>query len=257
MYKSTQSIVDKNLTSTKFSPNVSKIPNTTHPFCVVLNGCIYTANWQRSKRKTLSFGILPNQTLLIRASQSILWLQIEQALQHKALAITKAFERLATRQSQQTVLQADWKNGMFFDHLGEKIQLICGKTDAVCHLPDTASPDDMRKSVVDWLQAQAVVHYTQRLNHFALQMNLPIQWHGLRLTNAKTKWGSAKKNGQITLHLRLMQLPPELLDYVVVHELSHLQEFNHSPAFWKKVAGVLPNYQMLVKSLKHVTLHPF
>ncbi|MDP3133862.1 MAG: M48 family metallopeptidase, partial [Burkholderiaceae bacterium] len=62
------------------------------------------------------------------------------------------------------------------------------------------------------------------------------------LTNAATRWGSAKSDGTIRLHWRLMQFSPQVLDYVVAHELSHLRHMDHSPRFWATVASVVPDH---------------
>ena len=57
------------------------------------------------------------------------------------------------------------------------------------------------------------------------------------------RWASCSRNGILNFHWRIMQLPPRVIDYVVVHELAHLRVPDHSPAFWAEVARVLPNYQ--------------
>jgi predicted metal-dependent hydrolase len=79
----------------------------------------------------------------------------------------------------------------------------------------------------------------------------------LALTNANTRWGSAKADGSIRLHWRLMQFSPEVIDYVVAHELSHLRELNHSPRFWAIVASVMPDYETRLKQLKSQVLPPW
>ena len=57
-----------------------------------------------------------------------------------------------------------------------------------------------------------------------------------------TRWGSCSSRGTLSFNWRLMLAPPRVLDYVVVHELCHLYEFNHSPGFWRMVESVLPDY---------------
>jgi predicted metal-dependent hydrolase len=64
----------------------------------------------------------------------------------------------------------------------------------------------------------------------------------IRLSNAKTRWGTCHPDGRVHLNWRLIQMPPALIDYVVVHELAHLHEPNHSQRFWRRVAAVLPDY---------------
>ena len=80
-----------------------------------------------------------------------------------------------------------------------------------------------------------------RVNYFANLMQLLPQ--SLVLCNSKRIWGSCSKEADIKLNWRLVMLPPDLIDYVVVHELSHIVEFNHSKMFWKMVSSILPNYK--------------
>ncbi|HEY4501522.1 MAG TPA: M48 family metallopeptidase [Candidatus Paceibacterota bacterium] len=70
------------------------------------------------------------------------------------------------------------------------------------------------------------------------------------IKNSKSRWGSCSLQGNLNFNYKLIFLPPEVLDYVVVHELCHLREFNHSPAFWALVGQVLPNHKELRKSLR-------
>ena len=72
------------------------------------------------------------------------------------------------------------------------------------------------------------------------------------IKNLCSRWGSASSRGNLNFNYKIMLLPPGVADYVVVHELCHLQEFNHSPAFWALVAQTIPNYKTLRKALRSV-----
>ena len=72
--------------------------------------------------------------------------------------------------------------------------------------------------------------------------DLTLQSVSIRLSNARSRWGSCHTSGRISLNWRLIHLPSHLIDYVVVHELAHLVEMNHSPRFWAVVARVIPDY---------------
>jgi predicted metal-dependent hydrolase len=91
-----------------------------------------------------------------------------------------------------------------------------------------------------WLRGQALQHFHQRIEHFRTHITLePV---AMRLSNARTRWGSCHASGRISLNWRLVHMPRHLIDYVVVHELAHLREMNHSPRFWAVVGRVIPDY---------------
>ena len=72
----------------------------------------------------------------------------------------------------------------------------------------------------------------------------------LRLSSAQTRWGSASADGSIRLNWRLIHFAPAIIDYVVAHELAHLREMNHSPAFWETVRSVLPDFERSREALR-------
>ena len=76
----------------------------------------------------------------------------------------------------------------------------------------------------------------------------------IKLSSAKTQWGSCTARGTVRLNTQLIKLPLRLIDYVVVHELAHLREMNHSAAFWSVVGSVCPGYVKLRRELKAVAL---
>jgi hypothetical protein len=68
--------------------------------------------------------------------------------------------------------------------------------------------------------------------------------------NQKSRWGSCSRRGTISLNWRLIQAPPFVCDYIILHELSHLKEMNHSARFWHEVERVCPDYKMAERWLK-------
>ena len=72
----------------------------------------------------------------------------------------------------------------------------------------------------------------------------------IAIKNTKTRWGSCSSLGNLNVHWELVLMPPAILDYVVVHELAHRKEMNHSPRFWAEVEKVLPDYRERRKWLK-------
>lgn len=90
--------------------------------------------------------------------------------------------------------------------------------------------------------------FRQRLEHYAPLLGLSPP--PLRISSARTRWGSCSSRGSISLSWRLAMLAPELVDYVICHELAHLKEMNHSPRFWAIVEQLCPNWQSLRATLR-------
>lgn len=87
-----------------------------------------------------------------------------------------------------------------------------------------------------------------RLSHYAPLCGVSFKRVAIR--NQRRRWGSCTSKGNLNFSYRLVFLPKELCDYVIVHELCHLKELNHGPAFWSEVEKVLPNYPTLIKNLR-------
>jgi predicted metal-dependent hydrolase len=101
-------------------------------------------------------------------------------------------------------------------------------------------PAQIRAEVGRWLREQARACFVGRAAHYAPLLRVPPP--AIRLSNARTRWGSCHPAGYVLLNWRLVHLPLPLLDYVVVHELAHLRELNHSARFWRLVASVIPDH---------------
>lgn len=113
---------------------------------------------------------------------------------------------------------------------------------------DGNNPDSLARHVIAWLRANAQAWFEQRAAHFAPVIG--VQVTAIRLSNAKTRWGTCHPDGRIHLNWKLIQMPPHLIDYVVVHELAHLREPNHSRRFWHWVASALPDYEQRRQTLR-------
>lgn len=105
-----------------------------------------------------------------------------------------------------------------------------------------------------FLCAQAKEYLPARV--VAFQAEMAVCAGSLRISSARTRWGSCSGKGNISFSRRLLCLPPHLIDYVVVHELAHLLQHNHSPLFYAEVARVLPDYKQRQREIKMMRL-PF
>ncbi|MCB1980122.1 MAG: M48 family metallopeptidase [Burkholderiaceae bacterium] len=219
----------------------------------------------RARRRSIGFTV-GAEGLCVRAPQAVTLAAIDAALQTKAGWIVRKLGETRARERRLQEARIVWGDGAQLPYLGRPLVVrldpaapVVGRLEGLPHAPATlrmglpagATPQQVRDAVQAWLGRSARAHFTQRLEHFAPQMG--VRWQRLALTNARTRWGSARSDGSIRLNWRLMHFAPELLDYVVVHELAHLRVMDHSPRFWAEVAAVLPHHAQLRQRLREAT----
>ncbi|HLW04737.1 MAG TPA: SprT family zinc-dependent metalloprotease [Azoarcus sp.] len=112
------------------------------------------------------------------------------------------------------------------------------------HVPAKA---DARSALLRALKQRALERFEPRLIFFCSQLGVAVP--PLKLTSARTRWGSCSLNSGIRLHWRLVHLKPELADYVIAHEVAHLVEMNHSPRFWRIVETLYPDWREARRAL--------
>ncbi len=88
-------------------------------------------------------------------------------------------------------------------------------------------------------EARALVH--ERLEYWNSYYR--FAYNKVFIKNSRTRWGSCSKKGNVNFNYRIVHLPKDLADYLIVHELCHLKEFNHSEKFWKLVALTIPDFE--------------
>lgn len=237
--------------------------------------CIVAYEFRRAKRKTIGF-VIGADGLVVSAPRWVPLVEVDKALQEKSAWIVNKLVDAQERQAKQTQAQIEWKEGAVIPFLGESVIIVLdprqadatGKnaaamaqlhTDAqalpgvprlTLHigLPHDASPERIRDAVLAWLMRQAKRVFEERLNFFAPQLG--VRWTKLSLSNASSRWGSAGSDGAIRLNWRLIHFSASVIDYVVVHELSHLRVMDHSPRFWNTVESILPDYAQRKGMLK-------
>jgi predicted metal-dependent hydrolase len=118
------------------------------------------------------------------------------------------------------------------------------KCSSVCKYTDV----DYKRSKV---KAEQIIK--EKIEHYNLFYG--FNYNDIRVKNQKSIWGSCSRRGNLNFNFRLLFLPERMLNYVVVHELCHLGEFNHGRGFWNLVKQTIPNYAEVRKELKQNRLH--
>jgi Predicted metal-dependent hydrolase len=127
------------------------------------------------------------------------------------------------------------------DFVAKKQEWIEATQNKLLVRQDTKKTVQLTESQEIQYKKQAKAYLQQKCRHFSAAMGLR---HGeVRINSAKTRWGSCNRRGDINFTYRLLFAPEELIDYVVVHELAHLKEMNHSSKFWSVVEQTMPDYR--------------
>ncbi|MBR8301016.1 M48 family metallopeptidase [Burkholderia dolosa] len=214
---------------------------------------------KRSARRTIGFTI-DGSGLSITAPRWVTLADIEAAIAEKQRWILAKLAEWKTRTEQRALPQIDWRDGAQLPYLGKTVTIALGAgavafdADALrlsLPLPAQADAQQIKDRVQGWLQGEAKRIFGERLAVYADKLGVTYSVYAL--SSAATRWGSCSSDGKIRLNWRLIHFPMSIIDYVVAHELSHLREMNHSPAFWQTVESIFPEFREARHTLKH---HP-
>ncbi len=235
-----------------------------------LGGARIAYLFKRGKRRTIGFSV-SHDGLVVHAPKWVTLGDVQSALDEKSAWIVRKLVEARERHERMAGNRIVWKDGAVLPFLGQPLHVMLnphhafdaagavfstGAPDASgaarhqlqLDLPRHASPEQIRDAVQAWLMRQAKRLFAERLDYFAPR--LQVQWRKLSLSSAGTRWGSARADGAIRLHWRLIHFRSSVIDYVVVHELSHLRVMDHSPRFWDTVRNIVPDYEILRGQLK-------
>jgi predicted metal-dependent hydrolase len=163
-------------------------------------------------------------------------------------------EKQRLRQLRQPTEPTAWKLGTSILLRGDPLRLEAGIAGGqiVCfgehRLAVRDRGADLRLEIERYLRKLAARELPVRASDLAAQHGIPLQ--RITLRNQRSRWGSCSGKGTISLNWRLIQTPPFVTDYIVLHELAHVKEMNHSARFWQEVARLCPQYQEAEKWLK-------
>ena len=166
----------------------------------------------RSRRKTVALQVLGLNDVVVRAPMRMSNREIEEFVQQNMDWIQKNLKKVAENQKEEE----------------ERVP--------------------MTEAEVRELAERATQLIPERVKHFAPLVG--VTYGRITIRNQKSRWGSCSAKGNLNFNVGLLLAPPEVLDYVVVHELCHRKEMNHSPKFWAEVSKLIPDYKQHEKWLK-------
>ncbi len=168
---------------------------------------------KRSNRKTLSIEVTKDARIIVRAPYSLPLSEIKKLVEHKSDWIEKHIKKQQEKQPNHA-----------------------------------ASNQKLTAEQIKVLAEQARQIIPKRVKYFAEKLH--ITYGRITIKNQKTLWGSCSDRGNLNFNCLLMLAPPKVLDYVIVHELCHRRQMNHSKQFWHEVEKALPDYKVWEEWLK-------
>lgn len=226
-----------------------------------LAGQSFVFRLRRGKRRTIGFQI-DDAGLTVSAPRWVSLREIEAAVVEKERWIRAKLGAWRDWAARRRLPEVRWADGGTLPYVGRTLTLrLTGRTQLVetfaapelhLALPADASADQVKDTAVAWLHAQARHLFDERIEHLAsISGKRPSAW---TLSSARSQWGSCTHDGRVRLNWRLIHFALPLIDYVIAHELAHLQELNHGPGFWSAVSRLLPGFEAARDEIKGVDM---
>jgi predicted metal-dependent hydrolase len=164
-------------------------------------------------------------------------------------------EKQLLRQAEATKAAQPWRIGTEIQFRGRAVMLQAGGSperpaiqlgSEVLRIPEGTF--DLRELIERHLWRLATVEFPPRVFELAALHRLPVKRVTVR--NQRSRWGSCSRRGTISLNWRLIQTPEFVRDYIILHELAHLRQMNHSHRFWREVARLCPDFETAESWLK-------
>ena len=204
----------------------------------------------RSTRRTLALQVHPDGRLVVRAPRRCPLTEIDRFVGSRADWIVRKRSEFAARVRP----RPGYSDGAEHPYLGEMFRLAVseGRPRGVnaagrcleVRVTDPADEAQIRRALEAWYRQRAGGLFRERIAHWHGRMGyLGIPLPTVRVRAMRSRWGSCSNRGNVNLNLWLIKLPVDCIDYVVVHELCHLREFHHGPAFYALMDEVLPGWR--------------
>lgn len=199
-----------------------------------------------NRRRTLALRVSAGGEVVVNAPQRLPLREIEQFLHKHADWIST---RLQAARSDAFV----WRDAALLPFRGANLRLsVQASATTVRRQADYlicgGPPEELAQRVMHWYRREARAVLLERLVYHAERAGLPLP--PLRVSDARTRWGSLSAKGVVSLNWRLIKASPEQLDYVICHELAHFRQRNHSAAFWREVERLFPDYLRVRAALR-------
>lgn len=214
----------------------------------------------RSKRKTVRLRLMNQDLLEINAPLKISIDDLEKIIRQKENWLNKRIESLKELPTKTS--KRFYQQGEEFLYQGRQVELrlhiksqwksyqVFEESGTLSVWGPNSEPVEVEKALMEWFRKSAKKIIGTSLEEWSQRLEIPYQ--KFDIGNGRCLWGSCHQNGTVRINWRAIFISPDILDYLLVHELCHLREMNHSSRFWTEVESILPDYKMRRKRLREL-----
>jgi len=207
-----------------------------------------------AKADKIQIKVQPNAEVIVKANATASPEQIHQAVMKRARWIYQSLQAFKAHQNLKT--NKHYRSGDMMFYLGRRyvlklvestqkptVKLIRGQLRVLIPSNENANIEQIKSLTQNWYRTQAQRVFTERLNALIPKTDWIKEIPPLKIRVMKTQWGSCSVQGTIILNPHLIKASKQCIDYVILHELCHIAEHNHSERFWRLLTQVMPNWK--------------
>lgn len=236
------------------------MPVSESSHSIQLNGSLLNYQLDRSRRRSLTIQVLPDLRIVVKAPLRSDPAWIEAMIEKRA---TWILGQLRFQQDYSFVSPPrQYTSGAIQRFLGSPLRLqiehrprgiVIANTSSelIVSLAGDPSPARIQQALERWYRSQATQIFNQRLDYwFSRVSSWKVKRPTISVRLMRSRWGSCHPDGGFSINLTLVQMPLEIIDYILVHELCHLRERNHGPRFYRLLESLMPDWRVRRQALK-------
>ncbi len=212
----------------------------------------YTVKRSKRRKKSVALKITDKGKLIVLAPYKMPKGTIEKFVRSKQKWIKKHLDEIKLRQRKFS--ERKFVDGERFLYLGEKYPLLISQEEknklyfnGKNFLLNKKHASKARELFVKWYKDKAYEYILGQVEHFSKLLG--IKYKNIKIINARTRWGSCSYDNSLHFNYKIIMAPPVIIKYVIIHEMMHILEKNHSKKFWASVEKIMPMYKKYKKWL--------
>ena len=212
----------------------------------------------RTDRKTVGINIDPEKGMVVRSPEELTDEEIEEVIENKSSWILEKLDKVAEIKPKPS--PKEFLSGEKLPYLGKRYRLKVKARDNISNVNvklfrgkfmidypaelqgrEDERKEAIREELISWYRERAEIKIKERVDKY--KDKLDVEPNMVKVKKQKKRWGSCSSKNNLNFNWKIIMAPMTMVDYVIVHELTHLKHPNHSKDFWKTVEAIIPDYE--------------